>query len=251
MMMLPAWLRWLPEGAGLGSVIEHTLLRPHAGLEEVLRLCAEARGLGCRAVCVHGQWLPTCRTELSGSVVLLVAVADFPEGRSTTVSRVAEVARLADAGADEIDIVACQEALSAGDWAEVGRDLAAVVGAAGRPVKVILETALLSPEAIVIGAAVVRDAGAFAVKTSTGFHPSGGATTDAVRLLRQAAGNRLRVKASGGIRTAEQALRMLEAGANLIGTSAAAQWTGRVGPDAESLGEMLGRLAPPSGLPGH
>ncbi len=139
--------------------------------------------------------------------------------------------------------------MSAGDWARVERDLSAVVRAAGRPVKVILETAAHSPEAIATGAGIVRDAGAFAVKTSTGFHPAGGATIEAVRLLRQAVGSRCRVKASGGIRTAEQALRMLEEGADLIGTSAAAQWTAQVGPEAPPLEEMLGRLAQHADLP--
>ena len=247
--MLPAWLAWLPEGARLGAVIDHTLLRPDTRLEDVLRLCAEARGLGCRGVCVHGQWLAACRGELSASEVLLVAVADFPEGRSTTALRMEEVARLVEAGADEIDVVAPLVALSAGDWGVVERDLAAVVRAAGRPVKVILETAALGPEAMVTAAGIVRDAGAFAVKTSTGFHPAGGATAEAVRLLRQAVGSRFRVKASGGVRTADQALRMLEAGADLIGTSASAQWTAQVSPDAPPLRELLGRLAPHTGPP--
>lgn len=238
--MLPAWLTWLPEGAPLGAVIDHTLLRPDTRLEDVLQLCAEARGLRCRGVCVHGQWLAACRRELSSSGVLLVAVADFPEGRSTTAMRAEEVVRLVDAGADEIDVVAPQAALTAGDWAEVERDLAAVIRAAHLPLKVILETAALSPEAIVTAAGIVRDAGAFAVKTSTGFHPAGGATTDAVRWLRQTVGSRLRVKASGGIRTADQALQMLCAGADLIGTSAAAQWTA-TGGTAPSLAVLLAR----------
>ena len=119
--MLPAWLAWLPKEARLGAVIEHTLLRPDAGLEEVLRLCAEARGLGCRAVCVHGQWLPACRGELCRECGASRRGGRF-SGRSGNHrrSRVAEVARLAEAGADEIDIVAPLAALAAGDWAGGG-----------------------------------------------------------------------------------------------------------------------------------
>jgi deoxyribose-phosphate aldolase len=238
---LPAWLAWLPVEARLAAVIEHTLLRPDTTLEEVLRLCAEARRLGCRAVCIHGPWLPACRSELAGSGVLVVAVADFPEGRGTTTSRVAEVERLVESGADEIDIVALQEAISARDWKLIERDLAAVVRAAHRPVKVILETAAHSPAAIATGAGIVRAVGAFAVKTSTGFHPAGGATVEAVAALRVAAEDQLRVKASGGIRTADQALQMLCAGADLIGTSAAPQWTGALGAAAPPLAGLLSR----------
>jgi len=239
---LPAWLDWLPEGAGLGAVIEHTLLRPDAPRDAILRLCADARGLGCRAVCVHGQWLPACRSALAGTAVLLVAVADFPDGQGTTASRVAEIERLVDAGADEIDVVALQEALAAGDWAMVERDLVEIVRSAGRPVKVILETAALTAEAIVAGAALVRDAGAFAVKTSTGFHPAGGATVEAVSLMRESVGRKLRVKASGGVRTVAHALAMLRAGADLVGTSAAGSWTAALGPTAPSLAQLLADL---------
>jgi len=230
---LPAWLDWLPEGAGLGAVIEHTLLRPDAPRDAILRLCADARGLGCRAVCVHGQWLPACRSALAGTAVL---------GQGTTASRVAEIERLVDAGADEIDVVALQEALAAGDWAMVERDLVEIVRSAGRPVKVILETAALTAEAIVAGAALVRDAGAFAVKTSTGFHPAGGATVEAVSLMRESVGRKLRVKASGGVRTVAHALAMLRAGADLVGTSAAGSWTAALGPTAPSLAQLLADL---------
>ena len=204
-------------------------------------LCTEARGLGCRAVCVCAEWLPVCRAELSGSEVLLVSVADFPAGRNTTAARVAEIGRLVEAGADEIDIVAPQQALLAGDWEVLEQDLGAVVRAAGRPVKVILETAALGPAAIVRGAGIVRDAGAFAVKTSTGFHASGGATIDAVRLLRRTVGSGFHVKASGGIRSADHALQMLRAGADLIGTSAAAQWTAAMSGTVPPLAGLLAR----------
>lgn len=249
---LPEWLAQLPAEARLGAVVEHTLLRPGAGLGEVRPLCAEARGLGLRAVCVHGQWLAACRGDLAGSGVLLVVVADFPEGRATTDSRVAEVARLAEAGADEIDIVAPAAAMAAGDWPSVDRDLRAVIARAARPVKVILETAALDPAAIAMASRIARDAGAFAVKTSTGFHQAGGAGTEAVAIMRKAVGTQCRVKASGGIRTVDQALQMLSAGADLIGTSAAARWPPSLGPGAPPLAELLrdskrGRRASDSG----
>jgi deoxyribose-phosphate aldolase len=243
--MLPAWLRSLPAGAHLGAVVEHTLLSNEAVEEDVRRLCAEACRLGCRAVCVHGRWLPVCRSALSGATVLTVAVADFPGGQGTTTGRSEEVRRLTEAGADEIDIVAPLAALAAGAWAAVEHDLRTVVRATGRPVKVILESAALSPAAICTGTGIVRDAGAFAVKTSTGLHPAGGATVEAVAVMRRVVGGELRVKASGGIRSLDQALRMLHAGADLIGTSAAARWTAALGAGAPSLAELMTR--PPAG----
>jgi len=241
---LPAWLALLPANARLGAVIEHTLLRSDAAPEDYRRLCTEARALGCRAVCVHGRWIPTCRNELSGTGILTVAVADFPQGEGTTAARSDEVRRLTEAGADEIDIVAPLAALRAGEWEAVGRDLRAVILASGRPVKVILESAALAPEAITAGAGIVRDVGAFAVKTSTGFHPAGGATVEAVAAMREVVGSRLRVKASGGIRTVDQALRMLRAGADLIGTSAAGQWTAVLGAGAPALATLMAGVQP-------
>jgi deoxyribose-phosphate aldolase len=241
---LPSWLAVLPPSARFGAVIEHTLLRSGSGEDDHRRLCMEARELGCRAVCVHGRWLPICHGELSGTAVLSVAVADFPGGRGTTAARSEEVRRLAEAGADEIDIVAPLAAVVAGEWEAVERDLRAVILASGRPVKVILESAALSPAAIAVGAGIVRDVGAFAVKTSTGFHPAGGATVEAVRAMREVVGNRLRVKASGGVRSVDQALRMLQAGADLIGTSAAGQWTEALGAGAPALATLMAGIQP-------
>jgi deoxyribose-phosphate aldolase len=236
---LPAWLARLPGEPRLGDIVEDTLLRPDAGRDDVLRLCTEARELGCRAACVAGQWLPAAREALSGSAVLLVAVADFPMGRGSTRERVREVERLGAAGADEIDIVAPLAGLAAGDWAAVERDLRSVVAATPRPVKVILETAALEPAAIAAASGIVRDVGAFAVKTSTGYHAAGGATVEAVSLMRGSVGLALRVKASGGIRTVAQALALLRAGADLVGTSAAGSWGDALGPAAPPLAQLL------------
>ena len=138
----------------------------------------------------------------------------------TSVSKAAQAAELVGLGADEIDMVAPIGRIIDGDWDYVEDDIAGVVEAAGgRVVKVILETAALEPTQIVSASAISMEAGAQFVKTSTGFHPAGGATEDAVALMAAAVGDKLGVKAAGGIRDRETALRMIAAGATRIGTS--------------------------------
>jgi deoxyribose-phosphate aldolase len=152
--------------------------------------------------------------------VKVATVAGFPTGATTSSAKATQAAELASLGAEEIDMVAPIGRILDGDWDYVEADIAAVVAAAaGRTVKVILETAILSPTQIVQASAIAMEAGAHFVKTSTGFHPAGGATEDAVALMRAAVGNKLGVKASGGIADAECALRMIAAGATRIGTS--------------------------------
>ncbi len=205
--------------AELAAFIDHTVLAEAATLAQVAQACDEARQHGFAAVCVRGPFVAEVRRRLAGSVSRVAAVVDFPLGEAATVARVAEARALVAAGADELDLVAPLPALLVGRWEAVLTDLRAVVGAAGVPVKVILETGLLDPDHIVAGAAVARAAGAAWVKTSTGFS-RGGATVEAVALLRAVAGDALGVKASGGIRTTAQALAMIEAGASRLGASA-------------------------------
>jgi deoxyribose-phosphate aldolase len=147
-------------------------------------------------------------------------VAGFPHGAATSTNKAEQAEELVRLGADEIDMVAPIGRIIEGEWDYVENDIARVVKAAdGRIVKVILETALLSSTRIVQAAAIAMEAGAHFVKTSTGFHPAGGATVQAVELLSAAVGDKLGVKAAGGIRDRETALRMIAAGATRIGTS--------------------------------
>lgn len=211
----------------LPSLIDHTLLKPEATRGDIHRLCDEALEHGFGAVCVAGSWVETCVERLQGSDVAIVSVAGFPLGASTTRAKAAEAGELIELGADEIDMVAPIGRIFVGDWDYVAADIAAVVTAAGgRIVKVILETAALDREATRTAAKIAQQAGAGFVKTSTGFHPSGGATIDAVSLLRQAVGPDVGVKAAGGIRNRETALQLLAAGATRIGTSSGVRIVG-------------------------
>jgi deoxyribose-phosphate aldolase len=213
----------------LAAFIDHTVLAEAATAARVAEACAEARQHGFAAVCVRGPHVAAARRLLAGSPVEVAAVVDFPLGAGTTGARVAEARSLVAAGAGELDLVAPLEALRAGRWEAAFDDLRAVVGATPAPVKVILETGTLGRDQVVAAAAVARAAGAAWVKTSTGFG-GGGATVEAVALLRAVVGDRIGVKASGGVRTTAQALAMIEAGATRIGASASleilAGWPG-------------------------
>jgi len=205
----------------LPGLIDHTLLKPEATRTDIHRLCDEALEHKFGAVCVAGSWVETCVQRLQGSDVAVVSVAGFPLGASTTRAKALEAGELIQLGAEEIDMVAPIGRILDSDWDYVAADIAAVVAeAAGHTVKVILETAALDRDTIQTAAKVAGAAGAGFVKTSTGLHPSGGATIESVSLLRQSVGPDVGVKAAGGIRTRETALQMLAAGATRIGTSA-------------------------------
>jgi deoxyribose-phosphate aldolase len=202
----------------LAPLLEHTILREDAGEADVLRACDEARRHGFVAVCVRSSLAARAARALAGSGVAVVATVDFPEGGGSTEARAREARAAAAAGASEVDVVLGREALRARDHGTVLRDLAAVVEAARVPVKVILETSRLTREEKVAACALAQAAGAAWVKTSTGY-AGGGATAEDVELLRASVGPSVGVKASGGIRTADDALRMVRAGADRIGTS--------------------------------
>jgi deoxyribose-phosphate aldolase len=210
-----------PDTGRLGHVIDHTLLRAEATAGEIDRLCAEAIQHHMFAVCVNPLWVERCSGVLRGSPVKLVSVVDFPLGAGTRRGKVAEAESVVAGGADEVDMVVPLGALKSGDWATVEGDMRAVVEAvAAVPVKVIVESAALSTDELVRVCRSAVDVGAAFVKTSTGFHAAGGATTAAVALMRRTVGDRAGVKASGGIRDAATAFAMIEAGASRIGTSA-------------------------------
>jgi len=212
-----AWTR-----DALAARIDHTLLRPEATPGDIERLCEEALRYGCAAVCVNPIYVARAAARLAGTPVKVATVVGFPLGASLTAVKVAEAALAISQGAREIDMVLPVGLLKAGEIEAVRADLqavAAVCRAAGALCKVILETALLTAEEKVLAARLAVEAGADFVKTSTGFGP-GGATVEDVALLRRTVGPSIGVKAAGGIRTAEQAIAMLEAGADRLGTSA-------------------------------
>jgi deoxyribose-phosphate aldolase len=206
----------------LALLIDHTLLAPTATAAQVRALCEEGTELGVKAVCVSPVRLPLPAGAL-GAGVGVAAVVGFPSGAHQAPVKAAEAARAAADGATELDMVVDLGEAAAGNWAMVRADISAVRAAVPAPLvlKVILETAALgSDEAIVAACRAAEDAGADFVKTSTGFHPAGGATVEAVRLMAETVGGRLGVKASGGIRTAEVAAAMVDAGATRLGCSA-------------------------------
>lgn len=206
--------------ATLAGLIDHTLLKPEATLADVVHLCTEANELAVAAVCVSPSRLPL-PPGLLDPAIGVAAVCGFPSGAHHAATKATEAAAAVADGATEIDVVIDVGRAAEGDWEAVQHEIAEVRSAIDDVVlKVIIESALLDDDGIVAACRAAEDAGASFVKTSTGFHPSGGATVEAVRLMAATVGDRLGVKASGGIRTAEQALAMVEAGATRLGCSA-------------------------------
>jgi deoxyribose-phosphate aldolase len=204
----------------LAGMIDSTLLAADATRQQIGQLCAAAQRHGFATVCVNGRWVEPCVRFLRGSPVKVTGVVGFPLGSATTTAKAAEAWELTGLGADELDMVAPLGALLDDEWDYAGDEIRAVIGASpGATVKVILETAALDPLRLAKAGLVAREAGAHFLKTSTGFHPAGGATAAAVALLRVVAGDTVGVKASGGIRDRAGALEMIAAGATRIGTS--------------------------------
>jgi deoxyribose-phosphate aldolase len=204
----------------LAALIDHTLLREEATEADVVRVAEEALRYGFAGVCVRPRWISRVAEILRGASVATVAVVDFPRGSAATASRVEEARRVVADGAREVDVVFPLERLRRRDLRGALEDLRAVVSASEpAAVKVILETGALSDVDKAVAAAIAAAAGASFVKTSTGYG-EGGATEADVALLRSVVGPDVGVKASGGVRTAADALRMVRAGANRIGTSA-------------------------------
>lgn len=204
----------------LARLIDHTVLKPDTTEQVVRELCAEARTYCFASVCVSPVWVPVAAEELAGATPKVCTVVGFPHGAVRTPVKAFETELAVRDGADEIDMVIGIGRLKSGRYAEVEDDIRAVVEAAqGRTVKVILETALLTDEEKVIACVLAQNAGADFVKTSTGF-ASGGASPQDVALMRRVVGDTMGVKASGGIRSLEDALAMVEHGATRLGASA-------------------------------
>ena len=207
----------------MNNYIEHTLLRADATVEDIIRLCEEAKEYGFCGVCINPVYVALAANMLARTGIKTVAVVGFPLGASVTAVKELETRLAVEEHADEIDMVMNVSAFKTGDYAAVTEDIRRVVEAAAPcPVKVIIEAAYLTPREKRTACRIIADGGAKFVKTSTGFG-KGGATVEDVKLLHEEAGKYgLKVKAAGGIRDAETAKAMVEAGADRIGTSAGA-----------------------------
>lgn len=213
-----------PARADLAAIIDHTLLSPHATREDVEAHVAEATELGVAAICISPAMLP-----VRAPGVFVATVAGFPSGKHHSLVKAMEARLAVDQGANEVDVVIDVGAAVAGRYEEIRAELVAVRDAVPNPIilKVIIESAAqhdllgesAGDESIVRCCEMARDAGADFVKTSTGFHPAGGASLRAVRLMSETVQGRMGVKASGGIRDTETALAMVDAGATRLGLS--------------------------------
>ncbi len=216
-----ATMGYCPASDGLASLIDHTLLKPDATREEVDQLCREAAQFCFASVCVNPNWVALCREILRNTGVKVCTVIGFPLGAHLPDVKAYETRRAIEQGAEEVDMVINIGALKSRDYALVEQDIHGVVTASGGRalVKVILETALLTRDEKVMGSTLSKAAGADFVKTSTGFG-GGGATVEDVQLMRDTVGPEMGVKASGGVRTKEDAEKMVAAGATRLGASA-------------------------------
>ncbi len=217
-------LPWVPPAVqsrkDLAEFIDHTLLSADAVPEQVVTLCEQAVAWKTGAVCINPVYVPLARKTLGETSMDIAAVAGFPLGATSSAAKAYEAAWAAAAGASEIDMVISIGLLKSQQWRNVLDDILAVRAAVPQPVrlKVIMENALLTRDEIILGCLLAVAAGSDFVKTSTGFGPSG-ATVEDVRLMRQVVGRNTGVKAAGGIHTAQEALAMIEAGADRIGAS--------------------------------
>ncbi|MED1794281.1 deoxyribose-phosphate aldolase [Brevibacillus nitrificans] len=203
----------------IASYIDHTLLKPEATKDQVMKLCVEAREYGFASVCINPAFVELAASILKSSDAKVCTVVGFPLGANATPIKVEETKQAIRDGAEEIDMVINIGALKAGDSQLVEDDIRAVVDAAeGNLVKVIIETCLLTREEKILACQLAEKAGAHFVKTSTGFS-SGGATPEDVALMKEVVGERLGVKASGGVRNLASAQSMIQAGATRIGSS--------------------------------
>jgi deoxyribose-phosphate aldolase len=229
-----------PSPQNLSRFIDHTLLKPEATSKDIERVCKEALQYGFATVCLNSAHIAQAASLLQGSATLPIAVVGFPLGACTTSTKVFETREAIRLGAREIDMVVPVGALKEENYGYVLNDIQEVVEAARPyPVKVILETSLLDTRQKVAACVLAKEAGAAFVKTSTGFansssSGSGGATVEDIALMRAVVGPTLGVKASGGVRTREDAEKMIAAGANRIGTSSGAAMVNPSGTKASS-----------------
>ncbi|MDG2916761.1 deoxyribose-phosphate aldolase [Bisgaard Taxon 10/6] len=204
----------------IAAITDHTLLKPEATESDIRQLIDTAVRLGAYSICISPSLLPVSVPDS----LKIATVVGFPSGAMKAEIKAAETARAVADGADEIDMVINLALALTGQFDTLEAEIRAVRFACpGKVLKVILETAVLDDETIIAACRAAEAAGADFVKTSTGFHPAGGATVHAVKLMADTVGGRLGVKASGGIRTGADALAMIEAGATRLGLSATAK----------------------------
>jgi len=204
----------------LAARIDHTNLNPDATIRDIERLCEEAKQHSFRAVVVNPIWVPYVVRLLRGTEVRVCAAINFPIGGSSTLAKVVEIRNLKAMGCDDVDFMVNVSYLKSGMLEEFRRDVEEQVRAAdGMVTKAILETAVLTEDETVLAARICEEAGVDYVKNSTGWGKGGPATVEVIRLLRRSVSPKVRVKASGGIRDAKTAIALIEAGADLIGTS--------------------------------
>jgi len=209
----------------LARLIDHTMLKPDATPAEIEQLCDEALRYRFASVCVNPTYVPLAAAKLADTEVEVCTVIGFPLGATTTTAKVCEAEQALEDGAIELDMVVNIGALKAGERDRVREDIAAVASAChqgGGLLKVIIETALLTDEEKILACEIAQEAGADFVKTSTGFAASGARAED-VRLMRRTVRPQIGVKAAGGIHSYEEAMTMIESGANRIGASAGVQ----------------------------
>jgi deoxyribose-phosphate aldolase len=212
----------IPQDPNYAKLIDHTLLKPEATPEQVAQLCYEAKKYGFASVCINPSWVPLAAQLLQGSPVKVCTVIGFPLGATAPEVKAFEAENAIKQGATEIDMVINIGALKARDLEMVARDISGVVKTShnlGAIVKVIIETTLLTDEEKTLACLLSKEADADFVKTSTGF-AGGGATVHDVALMRRVVGPEMGVKASGGVKTFEDADNMVKAGATRIGASA-------------------------------
>lgn len=205
----------------LAKYIDHTLLKADATKAEIDKIIDEAKKYNFASVCLNPHWVPYAAEKLKNTEVKVCTVIGFPLGATTTDTKVFEAKNAVENGATEIDLVINLGELKNGNFSKVKEEIEAIVLAAGENIltKVIIETALLTDEEKVKACQLAKEAGAHFVKTSTGFS-TGGATVQDIVLMRKTVGEEMGVKASGGIRDRETALKMIQAGATRIGASA-------------------------------
>ena len=212
----------MPTDGSLAHMIDHTLLKPEVTQDQIAQLCYEARKYSFASVCVNPANVKLCAQLLKGSNIPVCTVVGFPLGATSTEAKVFEAQQTIRDGATEVDMVTNVGALKSRDYELVERDIASVARAChanNAILKVIIEAALLTDEEKVVACQLAKVAGADFVKTSTGFGPSG-ATVEDVALMRRVVGPAMGIKAAGGIRTYEDAQKMIAAGATRIGASA-------------------------------
>ncbi len=203
----------------IAKMIDHTKLNPDATFEDIEKLCEEAKNYGFYSVCVNPFYTSYAKSLLKGTDIKVAVVVGFPLGATTTSVKALETKEAIENGADEIDMVINIGSLKSKKYDVVFNDIKNVVDQAGdKVVKVIIETCLLTNEEKIIACSIAKAAGANFVKTSTGFSKAG-ANEEDVKLMREIVGDNMGVKASGGVRTYEDAIKMIDAGANRIGAS--------------------------------